>query len=79
MEVRGDHCSPLYEGQPHCSEVVATMAGLGLRLAPKLRCPPPGSRLWRICEYQMRFMNVTRQRVQHGITVRERGLRTSPN
>ena len=57
LEVISDDCRAIYEGQPLCSEVVATMAGLGFEQLTPMPCRPSfyRGRANSKCELEMVF------------------------
>lgn len=63
LEVIADDCRPVYEHQPQCSEVVATLHALGFVPLTPLPCTPAMSRGGRAnhrCELEFVFVNARR-------------------
>lgn len=63
LEVIADDCDTLYEGQPHCSEVLSLASRLGFTPATPVRCAPPATvrnKRWRTtawgCELEIVFL-----------------------
>jgi hypothetical protein len=66
LQVVADECETLYTAQPHCSEVVRTMDGLGFRLAGHVNCRFegelqlfPGAKRHQFCEMDLLFLSKT--------------------
>jgi len=63
LEVISDDCTPLYTGQPRCSHVVQTMAGLGFIPVRPTPCTPrfPRERVTHHCELEVVFVQEKRE------------------
>ncbi len=59
LEVVADDCNVLYEAQPRCSEVTATLAALGFEPYTPVPCTPPinRGRPNHYCELEILFVN----------------------